>query len=58
MNKPFQTTVTGSYPRPVQPRDTLRKPELKRSIEVVKAFCEDRIIWENNHPKIEVEIGN
>ena len=26
--------------------------------QVVKAFCEDRIIWENNHPKIEVMIEN
>jgi phosphoribosylglycinamide formyltransferase len=25
---------------------------------VVKAFCEDRVIWKNNHPKIEVAIGN
>ena len=25
---------------------------------VVKAFCEDRIIWENNHPIIEVSIEN
>ena len=26
--------------------------------EVVKAFCEDRIIWKNNRPKIEVAIEN
>jgi len=26
--------------------------------QVVKAFCEDRIAWENNHPKIEVIIEN
>ena len=26
--------------------------------QVVKAFCEDRIIWENNHPIIEVAIEN
>ena len=26
--------------------------------QVVKAFCEDRIIWENNHPIIEVAIAN
>ena len=26
--------------------------------EVVKAFCENRIIWENNQPKIEVVIEN
>ena len=25
---------------------------------VIKAFCEDRVVWENNHPKIEVAIGN
>ena len=30
MKKPFRTTVTGSFPRPVQPEDTLRKPELSR----------------------------
>ena len=28
MTKPFRTTVTGSFPRPVQPEDTLRKPAL------------------------------
>ena len=26
--------------------------------QIVKAFCEDRIIWENNHPIIEVAIAN
>ena len=26
--------------------------------QIVKAFCEDRIIWENNHPIIEVSIAN
>lgn len=31
MVKPFRTTVTGSYPRPVQPQDTLKKPELSRA---------------------------
>jgi 5-methyltetrahydropteroyltriglutamate--homocysteine methyltransferase len=30
MTMPFVTTVTGSYPRPVQPSDTLKKPELSR----------------------------
>lgn len=25
---------------------------------IVKAFCEERIIWENNHPIIEVAIAN
>ena len=26
--------------------------------EVVKAFCEDRIVWDNKQPKIEVAIEN
>lgn len=30
MVSPFRTTVTGSYPRPVQPADTLKKPTLSR----------------------------
>jgi len=30
MPTPYTTTVTGSYPRPVQPCDTLKKPELSR----------------------------
>ena len=30
MAKAFRTTVTGSYPRPVQPVDTLKKPTLDR----------------------------
>ena len=25
---------------------------------VVKAYCEDRIVWKNNQPKIEVVIEN
>ena len=25
---------------------------------IIKAFCEDRIVWKNNHPKIEVTIEN
>lgn len=29
-NKKFRTTVTGSYPRPQQPGDTLKKPTLSR----------------------------
>ena len=29
--KPFRSTVTGSYPRPVQPGDTLKKPTLSRA---------------------------
>lgn len=31
MPKPFRASVTGSYPRPVQPEDTLKKPELTRA---------------------------
>ena len=42
--------------------ETLAKRVLKVEHElypqVVKAFCEDRIIWENNHPIIEVAIEN
>lgn len=30
MPKPFRASVTGSYPRPVQPTDTLKKPTLSR----------------------------
>jgi 5-methyltetrahydropteroyltriglutamate--homocysteine methyltransferase len=30
MPKPYRATVTGSYPRPVQPPDTLKKPVLSR----------------------------
>ncbi len=30
MPKRFRTTVTGSYPRPLQPQDTLKKPTLTR----------------------------
>ncbi len=30
MSQPFRTTVTGSYPRPIQPSDTLKKPTLSR----------------------------
>ncbi len=26
--------------------------------QVVKAFCEDRIVWKNNHPVIEVAVEN
>ena len=42
--------------------ETLAKRILKVEHElypkVVKAFCEDRIVWENNHPIIEVPIEN
>ena len=34
------------------------KVEHKLYPQVVKAFCEDRIIWKNNHPIIEVAIEN
>jgi formyltetrahydrofolate-dependent phosphoribosylglycinamide formyltransferase len=34
------------------------KVEHKLYPQVVKAFCEDRIVWENNHPIIEVVIEN
>ncbi len=39
MPKPFRATVTGSYPRPVQPQDTLKKPTLTREQE------DDLIRW-------------
>ncbi len=39
MPKPFRTTVTGSYPRPVQPSDTLKKPTLSR------AEADEMICW-------------
>jgi 5-methyltetrahydropteroyltriglutamate--homocysteine methyltransferase len=31
VTKPFRASVTGSYPRPVQPTDTLKKPSLSRA---------------------------
>jgi 5-methyltetrahydropteroyltriglutamate--homocysteine methyltransferase len=31
MAKPFRTSVVGSYPRPMQPADTLKKPTLNRT---------------------------
>ena len=34
------------------------KVEHKLYPQVVKAFCEDRIIWKNNYPIIEVAIAN
>ncbi len=36
--------------------ERILKVEHKLYPQVVKAFCEDRIIWENNHPKMEVVI--
>ena len=45
MGKPFRTTVTGSYPRPVQPQDTLRKPELSReeADEIIRWAVRDQV---------------
>src|SRR5882724_9984729 len=37
--KQFRTTVTGSYPRPVQPGNTMKKPSLSR------AERDDMIRW-------------
>jgi 5-methyltetrahydropteroyltriglutamate--homocysteine methyltransferase len=39
MQTPFRATVTGSYPRPVQPPDTLKKPALSRN------EADDMIRW-------------
>ena len=43
--KPFRTTVTGSYPRPHQPGDTLRKPSLSReeADELIRWAVEDQV---------------
>ena len=38
--------------------ERILKVEHKLYPHVVKAFCEDRIIWKNNHPIIEVAIEN
>ncbi len=45
MPKPFRTTVTGSYPRPVQPPDTLKKPTLSRqeADEVIRWAARDQV---------------
>ena len=45
MAKPFRTTVTGSYPRPVHPKDTLRKPELSRAEadEIIRWAVRDQV---------------
>jgi 5-methyltetrahydropteroyltriglutamate--homocysteine methyltransferase len=45
MTKLFTTTVTGSYPRPVQPSDTLKKPELSRqeADEVIRWAVRDQV---------------
>jgi len=43
--KNFQTTVTGSYPRPQQPGDTLKKPALSREQgdEVIRWAVTDQV---------------
>ena len=42
--KPFRTTVTGSYPRPQQPGDTLKKPTLTReqADEIIRWAVQDQ----------------
>jgi len=44
MAKPFRTTVTGSYPRLVQPADTLKKPTLDRqhADEIIRWAAKDQ----------------
>lgn len=43
--KPFRTTVTGSYPRPHQPGDTLKKPTLTReqADEIIRWAVQDQV---------------
>ncbi len=45
MAKPFRTTVTGSYPRPIQPPDTLKKPALSReeADEIIRWAARDQV---------------
>ncbi len=45
MPKRFRTTVTGSYPRPVQPQDTLKKPTLTRqeADEMIRWAARDQV---------------
>jgi 5-methyltetrahydropteroyltriglutamate--homocysteine methyltransferase len=45
MAKAFRTTVTGSYPRPVQPADTLKKPTLDRqqADEIIRWATKDQV---------------
>jgi len=45
MPKPFRATVTGSYPRPVQPVDTLKKPTLSRqeADEIIRWAAKDQV---------------
>ncbi len=43
--KRFRTTVTGSYPRPQQPGDTLKKPTLTReqADEIIRWAVQDQV---------------
>jgi len=43
--KPFRASVTGSYPRPVQPTDTLKKPTLSReeADEIIRWAARDQV---------------
>jgi len=45
MSRAFRTTVTGSYPRPVQPTDTLKKPTLSRqeADEIIRWAVRDQV---------------
>jgi len=45
MPKPFRASVTGSYPRPVQPTDTLKKPTLSReqADEIIRWAARDQV---------------
>src|SRR3984893_17333990 len=43
--KLFRTTVTGSYPRPQQPGNTMKKPTLSRgeADEIIRGAVKDRV---------------
>ena len=45
MLKPFRASVTGSYPRPVQPSNTLKKPTLSRqeADEIIRWAADDQV---------------
>jgi len=43
---------------PVTLAERVLKVEHKLFPQVLKAFCENRILWKNNHPVIEVAIEN
>ncbi len=45
MSTAFRTTVTGSYPRPTQPTDTLHKPELSReeADDIIRWAVQDQV---------------